>query len=72
MDGGQQISLQSDDGNDNPILVGDSNLSATRYGVELLVGDGFSFGTGGGRVFAGGRYARTAGTNQVLNINLER
>lgn len=62
-----KVSLQSDDANSAVILVGDSNLSATRFGSKLNVTDAMPAGYS-----VAGVYARSASAGQKLNISIER
>lgn len=40
------ISIQADDANANPVLLGGGNLSATVYGQKLAAGDTYSLDSG--------------------------
>lgn len=62
-----KVSLQTDDENSGTILIGDVNLSATRFGAELNVTDSMAVGNS-----VRGVYARSASAGQKVNIAVER
>lgn len=77
----RELNLQNATGNSNSIFVGDSNLSGSNMGVELVVGSGGPPSTAPGasrtyrsnisNVDVGSLYVRSPGTNQKLNVELE-
>jgi hypothetical protein len=67
LDVANKVSLQTDDENSGTILIGDVNLSATRFGAELNVTDSMAVGHS-----VRGVYARSASAGQKLNIAIER
>jgi hypothetical protein len=69
IDFANQITLQADDANSGTILIGDSNLSDTRYGVKLSVTDALALGVGSS---LRGINARSASSGQKLNIFVAR
>jgi hypothetical protein len=62
------ISIQTDPANLGAVLMGDSNLSATRYGAKLSGGSSMFYEKKALR----GRYARSATAAQKLNIEVAR
>jgi hypothetical protein len=67
LDVATKVSLQADDENADTILIGDENLSSTRFGAELNVTDSVSVG-----ICLRGVWARSATAAQKLNILIER
>lgn len=69
IDFANQITLQADDSNSDSILVGDSDLSATRYGAKLSATDALAMGVGSSLK---GINARSATDAQKINIFVAR
>jgi hypothetical protein len=69
----REFNIQSDPGNDgsNPILVGDSELSATRYGYSLSAGDSRVYRSDINNVQVAGKYVRSHASGQKLNVEID-
>jgi hypothetical protein len=63
-----EVTIQADPLNAVDVLVGDSSLSAVRFGLALASGQGRSYSRGG----LYGRYVRASAAAQKLNIEISR
>lgn len=63
-----RMTIQADPGNTDAVLLGDSSLSTTRYGMSLSGGEPVFYEKGS----LLNRYARSATAGQKLNIEVTR
>lgn len=68
---GRMITLQAPSGNSAAVLVGDVNLSATRYALSLVHTDQRQWQLGGNHLMSlGGYYARSGSAAQTLAVTI--
>jgi hypothetical protein len=65
----RQITIQADASNSVAVLIGDANLSATRYGARLDVTDALALTE---LAYLKGLNARASASGQKLNILISR
>lgn len=73
VDNARHLSIQADPSNGSAVLIGDTELSATRYGISLGNGEGKVYGDGVTPV-QGLRttLARSTGAAQKINVEVRR
>jgi len=70
-DQGRQVMIQSDTANSDAVLIGDSNLSATVYGINLAAAlASVNLGSAPLMVRLHDYYARSATAGQILEITV--
>lgn len=62
------VTIQAAGANTGDVLIGDANLAADRYGLELASGAGKTYEVGA----LAGLYARSAAAAQKVNIEVSR
>lgn len=67
----RELQIQAATANADVVLIGDAELSATRFGYELARLDSAKYRSDHSNVILGGKYARSATAGQKLNVEIE-